>query len=71
VFAKKFSECSQKSFEKPSVGRAITFPNRVSRRLSVVVVVARKARSRSLCDSEKVTFISYVFKRGVFFSLLA
>jgi len=50
------------------VGRAITFPKRVSRRLSVVVV-ARKAMSRSLCDSEKVTFISCVFKRGVFFSL--
>jgi len=34
------------------VCRAITFPKRVSRRLSVVVV-ARKAGSNSQCDSEK------------------
>jgi len=34
------------------VGRAITFPKRVSRRLSVAAI-ARKARSSSLCDSEK------------------
>ena len=41
-----------KSFEKPSVGRALTFPKRVSKRLSAIVV-ARKARSTSLYDSEK------------------
>jgi len=52
------------------MGRAITFPKRVSRRLSVVVN-ARKARSRYLCDLEKVIFIPCVFKRGVFFSLLS
>jgi len=34
------------------VGRAITFPKKASRRLSVVVV-ARKARSSSMCDSDK------------------
>ena len=66
MFAKKFSKC----FEKPSVSRARTFPKRVSSSLSFTVV-ARKARSWSLCDSEKVTFISCVFKRGVFFSLLS
>jgi len=39
-----------------SVSRVITIPKRVLRRLSVAGV-ARKARSRSLCDLEKVSFI--------------
>jgi len=52
VLQREFSECSQKSFEKPSVGRAINFSKRVYRRLSVATV-AKKARSSSLCDSEK------------------
>jgi len=46
------------------VGRVITFLKKVSRRLSVVVVV-RKARSSSLCDSEKV-LSSLVSSRDVF-----
>ena len=46
------------------MGRVITFPKRVSRRLSATVV-ARKARSGSLCDSEK-GFSSLVASREVF-----
>ena len=42
----------KRSFEKPSVGRVITFPKRFSRRLSAATI-SRKARSGSLCDSEK------------------
>ena len=38
----------KKSFEKPSVGRAITFPDKFSMRLSVVIV-ARKAKVKVLC----------------------
>jgi len=52
------------------VSGAITFPKRGFMRLSIVVV-AIKVRSNSLCDSEKFTFISCVFKRGVFFSLFS
>ena len=52
MIAREFFECFKNSFEKPSMGRAITFPKRVSKRWSVVAV-AMKARSSSLCDSEK------------------
>ena len=55
-----------RSFEKPSVGRAITFPERCSRRLSVAAV-ARKAKVKFLCVIQRKVFITYVFKRGVFF----
>jgi len=56
----------KRSFEKPSVGRAITFPKRWSRRLSAAVV-ARKAKVKVLCVIQRKVFISCVFKRGVFF----
>ena len=46
--------------------RAITFPERCSRRLSVVVV-ARKAKVKVLCVIQRKVFISCVIKRGVFF----
>jgi len=48
------------------VGRVITFPERFSKRLSVVVV-ARKAKVKVLCVIQRKVFISCVFKRGVFF----
>ena len=46
------------------MGRAITFPKRVSRRLSAAVV-ARKARSSSLCHLDKI-LSSLVSSREVF-----
>jgi len=55
-----------RSFEKPSVARAITFPDRCSRRLSAAVV-ARKPKVKVLCVIQRKVFISCVFKRGVFF----
>jgi len=48
------------------VGRAITFPERCSRRLSVAAV-ARKSKVKVLCVIQRKVFISCVFKRGVFF----
>jgi len=48
------------------VGKAITFPERCSRRLSVAVV-ARKAKVKVLCVIQRKVFISCVFNRGVFF----
>jgi len=48
------------------VGRAINFPERVSRRLSAAAV-ARKAKVKILCVIQRKVFISYGFKRGVFF----
>jgi len=59
-------KCSQKSFEKPSMGRAITFPKRVYKRLSAAAV-ARKAKVNVLCVIQRKVFISCGFKRGVFF----
>ena len=61
-----FSIEANRSFEKPSVGRAITFPKRCSRRLSAAVV-ARKAKVKVLCVIQRKVFISCVFKRSVFF----
>jgi len=58
-----------RSFEKPSVGRAITFPERCSRRLSAAAV-ARKAKVKVLCVIQRKVFISCVFKRGVFFPVV-
>jgi len=52
------------------VSGAITFPKRVSRRLSVDVV-ARKVGQVICVILKKFTFISCVFKRGVFFSLFS
>ena len=49
------------------MGRAITFLERCSRRLSVAVV-ARKAKVKILCVIQRKVFISCVFKRSVFFS---
>jgi len=48
------------------VGRAITFPERFSRRLSAAAV-ARKAKVKVLCVIQRKVFIACVFKRGVFF----
>ena len=48
------------------MGRAITFPERCSRRLSVAAV-ARKSKVKVLCVIQRKVFISCVFKRGVFF----
>jgi len=48
------------------VGRAITFTERFSRRLSVVGV-AMKAKVKVFCVIQRKLFISCVFKRGVFF----
>ena len=56
----------KRSFEKPSLGRAITFPERFSKRLSVAVV-ARKVKVKVLCVIQRKVFISCGFKRGIFF----
>jgi len=48
------------------VGRAITFPEKCSRRLSATAV-ARKAKVKVLYVIQRKVFISCVFKRGVFF----
>ena len=50
---------------RASVGRAITFPERYYRRLSVAA--ARKAKVKVLCVIQRKVFISCVFKRCVFF----
>jgi len=50
------------------VGRAITFPERCSRRLSVVVV-ARKAKVKVLCVIQRKVFISCVIQERCFLSL--
>ena len=48
------------------MGRAITFPKRVYKRLSAAAV-ARKAKVNVLCVIQRKVFISCGFKRGVFF----
>jgi len=48
------------------VGRAITFPESFSTRLSVDVV-ARKAKVKVLYVIQRKVFIPCVFKRGVLF----
>ena len=48
------------------MGRAITFPERFSRRLSAAAV-ARKAKVKVLCVIQRKVFIACVFKIGVFF----
>jgi len=56
------------SFEKPSVGRAITFPESRSRRLSVAAV-ARKVKVKVLCVIQRKVFISCVIQERCFLSL--
>ena len=57
-----------RSFEKPSVGRVITFPKRCSKRLSVAAV-ARKAKVKVLCVIQRKVFISCVIQERCFLSL--
>jgi len=64
----------QEGFEKPSVGRAITFIKWDLEWLSVATVARRSQSSfvwfkggvHSLCDSRKVSSSLVWFKRGVF-----
>jgi len=50
------------------VSRAITFPERCSRRLSAAVV-ARKAKVKVLCVIQRKVFISCVIQERCFLSL--
>jgi len=50
------------------VGRAITFPERCSRRLSAAAV-ARKAKVKVLCVIQRKVFISCAIQERYFLSL--